>query len=201
MPKNANRNHRSNLRTNRYSLLDEFAARQRQTAAGVLWRWRTETAILGALTAGLWQADHAHLLIITALGLAGTVAALAALPWTRRFLGRRAWCVLARHRIQKVCWETRLHTRSGRLPLILWTRPTQVGERLWVLCRAGVCATDFEDKQAELAAACFAREARVTRNPRWSHLITLDIIRRDTLAATQHIPSSLPTRTRRGQAA
>ena len=109
-----------------------------------------------------------------------------AVPHSRRFITRRFWCVLARHRLQRLCYEARLHTRSGRLPLILWTRPTKVGERTWVLCRAGICAEDFEAHIGELGAACYARDARVTRNRRWSHLVTIDIIRRDTLAASEH---------------
>ena len=80
---------------------------------------------------------------------------------------------------------------SGRLPLILWTRPTKVGERTWVLCRAGICAEDFEAHIGELRAACYARDARVTRNRRWSHPITIDVIRRDTLAASELIASPL----------
>ena len=54
------------------------------------------------------------------------------------------------------------------------------------LCRAGICAEDFDAHTGELRAACYARDARVTRNRRWSQLVTIDIIRRDTLAATQH---------------
>ncbi len=80
---------------------------------------------------------------------------------------------------------------SGRLPLILWIRPTRVGERAWVLCRAGICAEDFEAHLGELRAACYARDARVTRNRQWSHLVTIDIIRRDTLAASNIITSPL----------
>jgi hypothetical protein len=121
------------------------------------------------------------------------------LPHSRRFITRRAWCVLARHRLQRLCYEARLHTRSGRLPLILWTRPTNVGERAWVLCRAGISAEDFADRTGELRAACYARDARVTRNRRWSHLITIDIIRRDTLAASQIIASPLERLTARYQ--
>src|SRR6266568_3671016 len=107
------------------------------------------------------------------------------LPWPRR----RFWCVLTRHRIQRLCWEARLHTRSGRLPLILWTRPTKVGIRLHLLCRAGICAEDFDAHRGELRAACYAREARVTRNRKWSQLVTIDIIRHDTLAAGNTIIS------------
>ena len=114
-----------------------------------------------------------------------------AVPHSRRFITRRFWCVLARHRLHRLCYEARLHTRAGRLPLILWIRPTQVGERAWVLCRAGISAEDFQDHIGELRAACYARDARVTRNRRWSHLVTIDIIRRDTLAASNTITSPL----------
>jgi hypothetical protein len=193
---NRDRNHRHNP-----YLIDEIAARVHRSAAGTLWRWRTELAILAGLGTGLWRADRAHLLTLTAVMLAAILVAVAALPWPRRFFARRAWCVLARHRVQKACWETRLHTRSGRLPLVLWTRPTQVGERLWLVCRAGICADDFAAHTSELAAACMAREVRITRHPRFAHLITIDVIRRDTLSATRHIPSSLPAHTRPGPAA
>ena len=123
--------------------------------------------------------------------LAGLVLVLVPVPHSRRFITRRFWCVLARHRLQRLCYEARLHTRSGRLPLILWTRPTKVGERIHVLCRAGICAEDFEAHIGELRAACYARDARVTRNRRWSQLVTIDIIRRDTLAASELITSPL----------
>jgi hypothetical protein len=186
MSNDANRNHR-NQRNNRYSLLDDFAARQRHTAAGIAWRWRTELAVLTLTTAALWRLAH----LITypwagaVVGLALT--ALGVLPWTRR----RFWCVLTRHRLQRLCWEARLHTRSGRLPLILWARPTKVGVRLFILCRAGICAEDFQAHIGELRAACFARDARVTRHRTWSQLVTIDIIRRDKLAASNTITSPL----------
>ena len=60
-----------------------------------------------------------------------------------------------------------------------------------MLCRAGICAEDFEAHIGELRAACYARDARVTRNTRWSQLVTIDIIRRDTLAAGELIASPL----------
>jgi hypothetical protein len=111
---------------------------------------------------------------------------LLVLPWTRRFL------VLSRHRIQRVCWETRMHTRSGRLPLVLRIHPTQVGERALIWCRAGICAADFEAHAEEIAAACYARQARVNGHKRWAQLVHLDIVRRDTLAPHQVIVSGLP---------
>jgi hypothetical protein len=185
MPGNVTRNHR-NLRNNPYAL-DGLAVTIHRSAAGVAWRWRTELAILTAVSASLWKLAHLITLTWAAAILGLIMLGLGVLPWTRR----RFWYVLARHRIHKLCWETRLHTRAGRLPLVLWVRPTKVGERLYLLCRAGICAEDFEAHIGELRAACFAREARVTRNRRWSQLVTIDIIRRDTLAPAQKVPSPL----------
>jgi hypothetical protein len=176
------RNHRNNP-----YVLDGLAAQLHRTAAGVAWRWRTELTILILISAALWR-----LTLLTTLTWAGVLTGLALttlglLPWTRH----RFWCVLTRHRLQRLCWEARLHTRSGRLPLVLWARPTKVGVRLYVLCRAGICAEDFQAHIGELRAACYARDARVTRNTRWSQLVTIDIIRRDKLAAKNTITSPL----------
>ena len=143
------------------------------------------------LTAVLWRLTTLITITWAVTRPGRAVGLVLGVPHSRRFITRRFWCVLARHRLQRLCYEARLHTRSGRLPLILWIRPTQVGERAWVLCRAGICAEDFEAHIGELRAACYARDARVTRNRRWSHLVTIDIIRRDTLAASNTISSPL----------
>jgi hypothetical protein len=179
-----------NQRNNPYAFDDMFVAFHR-SAAGTAWRWRTELTILAACTAVLWRLTRDMTLTWAAVTLGMLVLAVLAVPGTRRFITRRFWCVLGRHRIQRLCYEARLHTRAGRLPLVLWTHPTKVGERARVLCRAGICAEDFEAHIGELRAACYAREARVTRNPRWSQLVTIDIIRRDTLAAAQSVASPL----------
>lgn len=189
MSSNANRNHR-NQRNNPY-VIDDLAVKFHRSAAGVAWRWRTELAVLTAATYA--TARLAHLLTLTWAGviLASAVLVLLVIPPTRRLMVRRFWCVLARHRIQRLCYEARLHTRAGRLPLVLRVHPTKVGERLHLLCRAGICAEDFEAHIGELRAACYAREARVTRNKSWSQLVTIDVIRRDTLAAKEAIESPL----------
>ena len=123
--------------------------------------------------------------------LAAAIGILFVVPQSRRFITRRFWCVLARHRFHRLCWEARLQYRAGRLPVVLWTRPTKVGERLTVWCRAGIAAEDFEQHTGELRAAGYARDARVTRNTSWSQLVTIDIIRRDTLAAKHTVGSPL----------
>ena len=187
-----------NQRNNPY-LMDDMSVAFHRSGAGAAWRWRTELAILTTISAALWRLALLITLTWAALALAALVAGLLGLPVTRRFITARFWCVLARHRLQRLCYEARLHTRSGRLPLILWTRPTKVGERIHLLCRAGICAEDFEAHIGELRAACYARDARVTRNRRWSQLVTIDVIRRDTLAASELIKSPLQRLTDRYQ--
>jgi hypothetical protein len=171
--------------------LDKLLVTFNVSPLGMAWRWRTEISVLLTLAAAFWWLDRLLALDWAGAALGGILAATFAVPQSRRRLIRRYWCVVGRHRLQRLCYEARLHTRSGRLPLILRASPTKVGERFLIWCRAGISAEDFEDRKGELRAACYARDARVTRNPRWSHLVTIDIIRRDTLAATELISSPL----------
>ncbi len=190
MPKHATHGTRI-ARTSPY-LTEHAAVTFHRSAAGMAWRWRTELTTLTLITAALLRLHYTFGdWIRPAVLVVAVVLVLAVVPASRRFLVRRFWCVLVRHRIHRLCWEARLHTRAGRLPLVAWVRPTKVGERAWLVCRAGVCAEDFEDNVGELRAACFARDARITRNHRWSQLVRIDIIRRDTLAADRHITSPL----------
>jgi hypothetical protein len=181
------RNHRNNP-----YVLDRMFVRVHHSAAGTLFRFRTELAALTAATAGGWELAKVITVTWTVVTIIAAATGLAVLPWTRRFIIRRVWCVLSRHRLQKICFETRMHTRSGRLPLVLRIHPTQVGERALVWCRAGICAADFEAHAQEIAAACYARQARVEGNKRWAQLVQVDIVRRDTLAPHHVIPSGLP---------
>jgi hypothetical protein len=186
MPQPSARNHRNNP-----YILDMAFVQARRSAAGVIWRFRTELAVLMAGIAGVWELAKAVSTAWLTVILIITGTAVTVLPQARRFVIRRAWCVLSRHRIQKVCFETRMHTRSGRLPLVLRIHPTQVGERALIWCRAGMCAADFEAHMPEIAAACYARQARIEGNKRWAQLLNLDIVRRDTLAPHTVIPSGL----------
>ena len=186
MPQPSARNHRNNP-----YILDRAFVQVRHSAAGVIWRFRTEVMVLVTGTAGIWELAKAVTTAWLTVILIMTGTAVMVVPQVRRFITRRAWCVLSRHRIQKVCFETRMHTRTGRLPLVLRIHPTQVGERALIWCRAGICAADFEAHVPEIAAACYARQARVEGNKRWAQLLYLDIVRRDTLAAHHVIPSGV----------
>jgi hypothetical protein len=186
MPQHSPRNHRNNP-----YVLDRAFAQVHHSAAGTLWRFRTELTVLAAAIAGAWHLALTLTVAWMAIILTASTVMITVLPWPRRFIVRRAWCVLSRHRIQRVCFETRMHTRSGRLPLVLRISPTKVGERALIWCRAGICAEDFEAHAAEIAAACLARQARIEGNRRWAQLVHLDIVRRDTLAPHHVIPSGL----------
>jgi hypothetical protein len=186
MPTSSSRNHRNNPYP-----LDKMFAQVHHSAAGALWRFRTELTGLLAATAGAWELAKAITLAWALIILAMLALAAVTVSPIRRLAVRRAWCVLSRHRIQRVCFETRMHTRSGRLPLVLRITPTEVGERALIWCRAGICAEDFEAHAPEIAAACYARQVRIEANRRWAQLVQLDIVRRDTLAPHLVIISGL----------
>jgi phosphate/sulfate permease len=187
MPAKANpRNHRNNP-----YVFDGLLANVHHSAAGVLWRFRTEATSLLAAVAVIWQLAVAITIVWALITFAALVTAAFLTPLVRRFIVRRAWCVISRHRLQKVFFETRMHTRSGRLSLVMRIHPTQVGERALIWCRAGICFEDFEAHTGEIAAACYAREARIERSKRWAQLVQVNIVRRDTLAAHHVITSSL----------
>jgi hypothetical protein len=196
MPQKSPRNHRNNP-----YVMDRAFAQVHHSAAGTIWRYRTELAVLAIAIAGAWKLAATVAFGWMVIILAAMAVMTLALPWTRRFIIRRSWCVLSRHRIQRVCFETRMHTRSGRLPLVLRITPTQVGERALIWCRAGICAEDFEAHAAEIAAACLARQARIEGSKRWAQLVQLDIVRRDTLAPHYVISSGLADRPPAGRAA
>jgi hypothetical protein len=184
------RNHRS--RNNPY-MFEELLGNVHRSAAGSVWRWRTEFGITSGLTGSAYWMAHAITITWTLIVLTAATGLFALIPHTRRYVKARFWCLITRHRLQRLCWEARLHTRSGRLPLILRIKPTEVGERAWIWCRAGISAEDFEAHKEEVGAACYARDARITRDKQRSHLITIDVIRRDTLHATRHIsPQVIP---------
>jgi hypothetical protein len=98
---------------------------------------------------------------------------------------------VTRHRLRAFFVQTRVHNRSLRLPWILWIWPTPVGERAWVWLVSGLSVEDFESSTERLAAACWARAARVERSRRYGSLVRVDIVRRDPLTATETIGSVL----------
>jgi hypothetical protein len=184
---------RNRMSRNNPYMLDALFGQIHRSAAGSIWRWRTEFTASASLAGWIYWMLHIITTTWTVVVVTGTTGILALVPYTRRFAIGQFWRLVTRHRLQKLCWEARLHTRSGRLPLILRIWPTEVGEHVLVWCRAGICAEDFEAHTEEIRSACYARDARVARDKRHSQLIIIDVIRRDTLHATrQVVPDVVP---------
>jgi hypothetical protein len=157
--------------------------------AGLLVRLRAELLVL-ALVLGLgvsawlwlshrlpvWQAAVAlatpAILLGIGIGCWGTA---------RRYVVRRVWAVLTRHRLRKVFVECRIMNFSGALPLLLWARPTPVGERVWVGLRAGIDLREIELRLSHIASGCLATDARVAPHRWTAALVVIDVIRRDPL--------------------
>ena len=186
MPSSSARNHRNNP-----YVLDRAFATVHHSAAGVIWRFRTELAILLAGTASAWELDRAVTASWAVIILTASAAVIMVLPWTRRLVIRRACCVLSRHRIQRVCFETRMHTRSGQAPPGPAHQPDPGrGTRTDLVPRRDL-RRGLRGALLEIAAACYARQARIEGSRRWAQLVTLDIVRRDTLASHHVVPSGL----------
>jgi hypothetical protein len=141
------------------------------------WRWRYEL-ILAAVIA--WAGIAFVRTSVSIWMLAGCAVPITiAASW--RSLGQLlvawAWCVITPHRVRAGCAGAWVHSRGGRLPLVLLTRRQPFGERVYLWCRAGTCKQDFEVARELLTAACWAQEIRVSSHPRNAQLVILDVIR------------------------
>jgi hypothetical protein len=141
------------------------------------WRWRWELM----LAAGL---PLAAALIAGTVGLgalavsAGLIAAAALWRPARQQFVVRAWCVITPHRVRTGCAEAWIHSRRGKLPVILLTTRQPFGERVHIWCRAGTSALDFESARPTLISACWAQDIQVTVSLRYAQIVVLDVIRR-----------------------
>jgi hypothetical protein len=123
--------------------------------------------------------------------LVAIMVVIAVVPWSRRFVIRRVWCVFSRHRVRKCFVQSRVMTHEGLLPLFMWTRPTPVGDRLWLWLRPGLSGRDIEAVADRIAAACWASEARVRVSAKRAAIVSVEVIRRDPLASPGPLHSPL----------
>jgi hypothetical protein len=154
---------------------------------GVVWRWRVELLVVTTLVVvwvvladrlpASWPSWSAPVVLAT------TITAIYVVPVSRGFVTRRVWCVFSRHRTRKCFVQSRVMTHEGLLPLFMWTRPTPVGERLWLWLRPGLSGRDIETVTDRIAAACWAASARVTISPTRAAIVSVEITRRDPLAS------------------
>jgi hypothetical protein len=148
---------------------------------GLVIRWRAEILILAVLlTAWVWLVERMpNWAAGTTLG--GVVLVLIVWPASRRYLVHRGYAVMVRHRLRSTFVERRVMNYSGNLPLLLWARPTPVGEKVWVLLRAGIDPHDIELAASYYAVSGWARDARVVPNQRLAAIVVVEIVRRDPL--------------------
>ena len=139
----------------------------------VAWRWRYELVLAASAVAG-WLHVGALWTVHTALAV-GTVTV--SVPELRRRARRRLWCVVTPHRVRTACKHAWVHSRTGRIPAVLWTRPVADGEQLLLWCRPGTAAEDLEAARPALTTACWAQDVRVEPHATRAQLVLLTVVR------------------------
>jgi len=158
----------------------------------VLWRLRTElTASVVGVWVWLWLTDRMPVWAAIAVLLLASAALMGWAP-SRRFVVGHMWCTVTRHRLRACMMQSRVMNYRGYVPWCLWVRPTRVGERVWLLMRPGICVDDLDTRTPHIAAACWARDARVRAWRRLVSVVLVDVVRRDPLTAGKLVGSPLP---------
>ncbi|MEV4764700.1 hypothetical protein AB0J89_18965 [Micromonospora chokoriensis] len=155
----------------------------------LLWWWSTEI-VLSVLLLTFWVqlANHTPTLV-TLLVVALVVGVPAAIPTIRRQVIAWTWCLIVRHRLRVCFAQFIIANQSGSLPLILWARPTPVGERVWIYLRPGLSMTDLEGRLDKIAVTCHASTALVERAADGNAAyLRFDIKRREVLTAQVNSP-------------
>lgn len=144
----------------------------------VSWRWRYELILLAVVPLGLAALSRVLGVWGATAAVAAGAATMAVWPAVRRALVARFWCVVTPHRVRVGCVQTRLHSRSGRLPAVLWTSAIPEGETVVLWCPAGTTPQDFAAVHEQMATACLATTVVVVPHPERAHLVTLTVVRR-----------------------
>jgi len=158
----------------------------------LLWRWRYELALFAGLPAAIIILTTQVSWLRTLAGILLIAATLANCPGARFWLLAHARCVLTAHRVRTGCAQAWIHSRYGKLPIILLTSPKPFGERVHLWCRAGTCLEDFESASGILRSACWARDVHVTASTRYSHIVILDVIRREAISTATGMVAAPP---------
>jgi uncharacterized membrane protein len=144
-----------------------------------IWRWRYELALVTCIPTGMIALTWVVGVAWTLTGTAVLGGAIAMWPAARRYLAARAWCIITPHRVRTGCVQAWIHSRRGKIPIVLLTTRQPYGERLYLWCRAGTCAENFTAARHLLIAACWARDIHVAHSQRFTQLVTLDVIRHE----------------------
>ncbi|GAB1692781.1 hypothetical protein [Krasilnikovia sp. M28-CT-15] len=172
----------------------------------ILWWWFFEITAAIGLTYGWIALADATPAAVTFGILALLIGVPAAVPYLRRRVEALAWCLIVRHRLRVCFSQFIIANKSGSLPLILWARPTRVGERVWVYLRPGLSLARLQARLGEIAVACHATTCVVelaSANKNAAYL-RFDIKRREVLDADVKsslpnlVPTGIPTQTAPG---
>ena len=150
-----------------------------------IWWWTPETALTGGLVYG-WIELAEHTTLIYRLAFMAVVVGIpVVVKNVRTGLNQLLWCMVTRHRIRTCFSEFIITNRTGSLPLILWARPTPVGERVWIWLRPGLALEDLLTRLDKIAVACWASTALAeTASRSNAAFVRMDIKRRDALTGT-----------------
>ncbi|WP_328851524.1 hypothetical protein OG994_28250 [Micromonospora globbae] len=155
----------------------------------LLWWWLPEIGATVLLGVGWTKLANHTTGPVTAVVVALVVGVPAAIPASRRFVLAWGMCLFVRHRLRVCFAQFIIANQSGSLPLILWARPTPVGERVWVYLRPGLSAKDLEARLDKIAVACHASTVLVERaSERTAAYVRFDIKRREVLNANVSSP-------------
>ncbi len=154
-----------------------------------IWWWTPETVITGSVIYG-WIELAEHTTLLYRLAVMAVICGVpAALKPVRARINQVTWCLVTRHRIRTCFSEFIIANRTGSLPLILWARPTPVGERVWIWLRPGLSLDDLLDRLDKIAVACWATAALAEVASRSNAaFIRVDIKRRGVLGGTVTSP-------------
>lgn len=158
----------------------------------LLWWWTPEITTGLILVYGWIALANATPAVLTLAVMATVVGIPATVPAIRRRIIAIAWCFIVRHRLRVCFSQFIIANRSGTLPLILWARPTPVGERVWVYLRPGLSLNRLQGRLDEIAVVCHASSVLVelaSQNKKAAYL-RFDIKRREVLTAD--VSSPLP---------
>ena len=158
----------------------------------LLWWWTPEISAGMALVYGWIALANATPALVTLAVMAPLVGIPAAVPAIRRRVTALAWCFIVRHRLRVCFSQFIIANKSGSLPLILWARPTPVGERVWVYLRPGLSLSRLQSRLDEIAVTCHASSVLVelASESKKAAYLRFDIKRREVLTAK--VSSPLP---------
>ncbi|MEU7908987.1 hypothetical protein [Actinoplanes sp. NPDC049118] len=156
----------------------------------LLWWWLPEISAGMALVYGWIALANATPALVTLAVVAPLAGIPAAVPAIRRRVTALAWCLIVRHRLRVCFSQFIIANKSGSLPLILWARPTPVGERVWVYLRPGLSLSRLQGRLDEIAVTCHASSVLVelASESKKAAYLRFDIKRREVLTAKVSSP-------------